>query len=326
MTPEQKNLYNEFHQELSLLALHALTGDAMFYRGLAAHETRSDRTVQDGRALLRQRRWVEKIRQESPCHLLIIGDWLLQAGLIDEATRAYQLVLDLPDTQIRMFYGALMQEEALPQERLLNLLEDVNLDAVNRGPILFIKVVSCLASPTPDLAAAQNYLEQAIQSGLSQPMEQVGQVLLAVAGKQTRKTIDLNLLTNRSDIFQKLAALHAGLNVVAHPMSIAALVQFQEVFGEYWRDYFPGTPLNAIGYELRKLYNAQDFVSALEIIQLAERLGVIVPIEWHNAISNARTIQLAMQGDLEAAEQACTLTLARTRNRSTPGKNYDKNT
>lgn len=315
---DQKKLYDEFHLELSLVALRPLTGDAMFYRGFAAHQTQPDRVLQDGRALLRQGKWLEKTRQQSPSHLIIIGDWLLQAGLIDEALRAYQQVADLPEAQIRILYSSLIKEKPLTQEYLLKKIETVNLDGMHRSSIFFMKVLGFLAGHEPDLATAQSCLELAIQASLPLALERIGRTVLALAEKWITKEVDPALLNEET--YNALPTLHAGLDAITHPINMEILVHFQETFGAGWQDLFPTEPLNVIGYELQRLCSKQDFVSALEIIELAEKLGIAIPVEWYSSISMTRTIQLAMQGNLEAAEETCAQVLTRLQTLTTTGR------
>ncbi len=89
---ENKKLHIHFHKELGKLAVRTLTGEAMFYRGLAAEKSMPQRAVADFRALLRQPKWLEKSRTHAPARLLYIGDHLFKAGLHNDAYKAYRCI------------------------------------------------------------------------------------------------------------------------------------------------------------------------------------------------------------------------------------------
>jgi tetratricopeptide (TPR) repeat protein len=87
-----KDLHIHFHKELGKLAIRPITGEAMFYRGLAAEKSMPQRATVDFRALLRQPGWLEKSRKDAPERLIYIGDFLLKAGLGKDAYKAYHSV------------------------------------------------------------------------------------------------------------------------------------------------------------------------------------------------------------------------------------------
>jgi len=76
-----------FEQELGKLAIRPLTGEAMFYRALAAAATMPDRARADWQALVRQRRWRQQAGRR---RLLVLGDRLWRAGELAEAHQVYR--------------------------------------------------------------------------------------------------------------------------------------------------------------------------------------------------------------------------------------------
>lgn len=80
------SIWDSFQRDLGQLSVRTLSGDALFYRGLAAAHDMPELAVQDWKTLAQDKEWIAK---QAPERLVALGDRLRVAGLIDVGGAVY---------------------------------------------------------------------------------------------------------------------------------------------------------------------------------------------------------------------------------------------
>lgn len=262
-------LYNRFRKELGLLSIRPLHGDALFFRGLAARDHVPRRTRSDWRALLGQSAWIEHTREHAPERFPVIADFLLHAGDIDHACKAYELtrgtVADRPGLEKLRFYARLI---SLSREGSLSeLFTFLKQEEPPLSPVLqpVLDIVSADEPGAADVAAFVENVQNQLPGDCVSP------------------------------------ALDAVTELFRDPCHIKNLEPFPGIFGPQWQERCPVPPVHIIGMILNKCYKENRCGDALLILKRAENMGIPIPAEWKTAVHLAAAVEIALKGDFDDA-------------------------
>ncbi|MGD2086303.1 MAG: hypothetical protein PVH61_08980 [Candidatus Aminicenantes bacterium] len=299
-----KKLYTRFHKELGKLAIRTLTGEAMFYRGLAAERFMPERAQADWRAVLRQSAWLEKTQITAPGRLSVLGDRLLKAGFKKDAYKAYQRVTDTSITGVseRKFLSGLITQSPNGADALLKSLE-ISWILPDPSLLLFLQGLCILAKEQPDLAAASSLLKEAQQSGLPAPLARISEILPALLADQPDADKELCSFLEETMPEDFPVKLRVGLEILGKPKGVESLRRFQEAFGDNWQAWLPIPPGDILGKQLQEYYTQFDFNGAQNQIQEAEKMGLKIPDEWKAFLYMCQAVGTALNGDFDTAEK-----------------------
>ncbi len=288
-TADRQN-YAAFQRELGLLTVRTLTGDAMFYRGMAAVDYKPDRALADWRALLRQRAWLAHIHL-APTRLICLGDRLLAAGVATDAAKAYLRAADLLPSS-----AALMARIATAQPTALRTLDLNDLPDSARWDWLYL--LAHLSEAPIDQAAVDNLLA----SGRLPPAWQaVGTALAEIALDHAAAQRVLQSITPYlADLPE---SLRTGIEALAYPLDMDTLRQFKTVFGAAFQQWLPYTPESLLAAQIRQTATdpAMDVTLVAQMLHQFATMDIVIADGWRALVNSLQAIQAAAAGDRDTA-------------------------
>jgi tetratricopeptide (TPR) repeat protein len=299
-----KKLYTRFHKELGKLAIRTLTGEAMFYRGLAAERHMPERAQADWRAVLRQYTWLEKTQMTAPGRLLALGDRLLKAGFKKDAHKAYQRVNDTSITGVpaRKFLSGLINQSPTGADVLLKSPE-AGWFLPDHSLLLFLQGLCILAKEQPDLAAASSLLKEAQQFGLPASLARISEILPSLLAGQPDAERQLCSFLDETMPEDFPLKLRVGLEILGKPNGVESLRRFKEAFEDNWKTWLPISPEDILGKQLQEYYTQGDYKGALDQIKEAENMGLKISDEWKAFLLISQAVGIALNGDFDTAEK-----------------------
>ncbi len=301
-----KILFTQFHKELGKLSIRTLTGEAMFYRGLAAEKHMPERAHADWRALLHQSAWLQETQMKAPGRLLFLGDKLLKLGFTREAHKAYRHFHDTSMTDVpeRQFFRDLLTQSPPPSgvDTLLKSLEAAGFPP-GHSFLLFLRGLCILAQEQPNLAAASSLLKEAQQAGLPAPLERICKILSARMAGQPGSERQLCSFLDEAMPGDFPLKLWVGLEMLSRPKGVESLRHFKEAFGDGWKTWCPLPLEDILGKQLQEYYRQGDYKGALDQIQETENLGLQIPAEWKAFLYMCQAVGTALKGDFATAEK-----------------------
>lgn len=287
-TADRQN-YAAFQRELGLLTVRTLTGDAMFYRGMAAADYKPDRALADWRALLRQRAWLDHIHL-APTRLICLGDRLLEAGVLADAAKAYvQAAALLPSSP------ALIARIAPDQPTALRTLDPNNLPDSARWDWLYL--LAYLSETPVDQAAVDDLLA----SGRLPPaLQAIGTALAKIALDHAAAQPMLQpIMPHLTDLPE---SLRAGIEALASPLDMDTLRQFKMVFGAAFQQWLPYTPESLLAAQIRQTSaDSMDVTLAAQMLHQFTTMDIVISDGWRALVSTLQSIQAVSAGDRATA-------------------------
>lgn len=299
-----EKFFTQFRKELGKSLILQLTGDEMFYRGLAAQNNAPDKAIADFRALVRQSSWSLKSRELSPMRLVYIGDQLLKNGLVKDACRAFSYAssINCDAAAERLCVSELIFTVASDKKNLAQKLADLEHCMADKALYFLLKGMCLMAVPHPwDKEGGCLALKIARWIGLPNQLDKFSHFLLELVTGHSKleepsgSFQEYEIIEHFQDITRLL------LKTLFQPENFENLKRFIEIFGSNWRRDYPFQPEEVIELELKKHSNQADATTALNLIMEVEKLGIQISIEWKVYFHLLKTYQIALSGSFNKA-------------------------
>jgi tetratricopeptide (TPR) repeat protein len=292
------HLLAQVDEELAALAARPLTGDAMFYRSLVAASRLPERAVKDWQALLRQRQWIERAPDVAGPRLLWIGDRLRQAGLSEDALRAYRRAGELGATGAahRLALALVQSQSVTAFDQATALDPDAPL-----WPLLTALTALAATPPEASVAAAQVGIARHHHA---QPV--LVDLVAAVCA----------LLQNDAQAPARLAQCLAQVPAGTLPASVracfaailpgqsapAVLQSLMDASAEQWTAICPVPPEALLHRAVAERIEQGQPEAALTTVRQAEQAGVALPHAVLATVLAACAVQAGLQGQFDQAD------------------------
>lgn len=286
-------------QELDELYRQPGDDQTVFYRSLAAIDTKPERACADWLRLVREQSRGEAGTSLGPTQLVRLGDLLAQAEMYGAAHDAYCLVAR---TNPALVHGRLGIVEALREIGAGRIPSpDAAAAAAGGAQGHFVGALLSLADPESDVTAARGFLARGPDETAPECIAQAGELLCRIAEGDQQAAREFMGIPPLPDGFAIPRLVGLGVRICVHGSdTFEGLAEFREAAGSQWEDLCPVDEEQVMATKV--IQALEDEGAASELTQLLHSRAWSADTRMSMAREiGVRARELGLEGQLDRA-------------------------